>query len=90
MKYLIMLILPLTLILTVGCEKEEDEDACTELALASTDAALAWADALMADPMGDHSAMCAANVVAYKAGLDGSCSGFDQAGLDEMEAACEE
>ena len=89
MKYLIMLLLPLTLILTVGCEKEDDDDACTDLATASADAALAYSDAVLADLMGDHSALCAANVAAYKAGLDGGCSGFDQAGLDEMEAACE-
>ena len=88
LKYF-LLILPV--LFWVGCEDKDDSPPvdCTALALASADAALAYSDAVMGDLTGDHSALCAANVAAYKAGFDGGCSGFDQAGLDVMEAACE-
>ncbi len=85
--YLFLLVLPI--MFWVGCEDEAAAPDCTALATASTDAALAYTEALMTEPTGDHSALCDANVAAYQAGLDASCDGFDQAGVDVMQDACD-
>ena len=88
MKKLLYPILTILLFTFWSCEEEKETVDCTALALASTDAALAYSEAAMADPMGDHSALCDAMVAAYQAGLDAGCEGFDQAGLDTMQETC--
>ena len=72
----------------IACEEETEIDPCAALATASTDAATAYSEALLSDPTGDNSALCTANVAAYQAGLNGGCDGFDQAGLDALQATC--
>ena len=85
--FLLLLILPF--VFWGGCEDKKAAPDCTALAIASTDAATAYTEALMTEPTGDHSALCDANVAAYQAGLDASCDGFDQAGVDVMQDACD-
>ena len=58
---------------------------CDALTTELIDATTAWTDALMG---GDSDTECAAMVAAYQAGLDGGCAGYDQAGLEAMEASC--
>ena len=58
---------------------------CDALTTELIDATTAWTDALMG---GDSDTECAAMVAAYQAGLDGGCAGYDQAGLEAMEALC--
>ena len=63
-------------------------DPCPDLTTAANDATAAYIDALLADLTGDHSALCAAMVAAYKAGLDAGCDGYTQADYDELVALC--
>ena len=85
MKYLRMLMLPLALILVVSCEDDEVAVDCTALTTEFTDATAAWTNSMdmTAVPM-FGATECAAMVAAYKAGLDGGCAGYDQAGLDVL------
>ena len=85
MKYLRMLMLPLSLILVVSCEDDEVAVDCDALTTAFTDATAAWTNSMdmTAVPM-FGATECAAMVAAYKAGLDGGCAGYDQAGLDVL------
>jgi hypothetical protein len=85
LKY-ILLILPI--LIWVGCEDKDSEVDCTTLTTTSDEASLAYSTAVANAPAEDHSELCSDNADAYQAGLDGSCSGFDQAGLDEIQTAC--
>ena len=85
LKY-ILLILPI--LIWVGCEDKDSEVDCTTLTTTSDEASLAYSTAVANAPAEDHSELCSDNADAYQAGLDGGCSGFDQAGLDEIQATC--
>ena len=77
--------LTLALILVVSCEDDEAEAAdCDALLTAFTDATAAWTNSMDMSSGTFGSTECAAMVAAYKAGLDGGCAGYDQAGLDVL------
>ena len=88
MRYLIMLILPLTLLLTVGCE-EDEVDKCNDLTTTVNDAVDAL-DALLSAEADSLAlvAGCADWVDAYEAALDGACDEFTQEELDNLEEFC--
>ena len=85
MKYLRILMLPLALLLVVSCEDEVVVD-CDALTTTFTEATTAWTNSVDAD-FAFGATECAAMVAAYKAGLDGGCAGYDQAGLDVLNTA---
>ena len=87
MKYLRMLMLPLALILVVSCEDDEVAVDCDALAIELTDATAAWTNSMDMTAGTFGATECAAMVAAYKAGLDGGCDGYTQAGLDELNTA---
>ncbi len=87
MKYLRMLMLPLALILVVSCEDDEVAVDCDALAIELTDATAAWTNSMDMTAGTFGATECAAMVAAYKAGLDGGCAGYDQAGLDVLNTA---
>jgi hypothetical protein len=89
MKNKLMMVGVLLSVFYMSCEDDEATvDPCPDLATAYTDATTAWTDALAADLLGDHSALCNASAVAYKAGLDAGCDGYTQADYDELVALC--
>ena len=87
MKYLRMLMLPLALILVVSCEDDEVAVDCDALTTAFTDATAAWTNSMDMTAGTFGATECAAMVAAYKAGLDGGCDGYTQAGLDLLNTA---
>jgi hypothetical protein len=86
MKYLRMLMLPLALLLVVSCEDEVVVD-CDALTTTYVDATTAWTNSMDTSTFEFGATECAAMVAAYKAGLDGGCAGYTQAGLDVLNTA---
>ncbi len=83
-KYLIMLILPVTLIFTIGCEDDE-VDKCndlTETANEAVEALNATTDSTAFD------AACEAVIDAFTAGLDAGCDQFTEDDLDGWVYLC--
>ena len=88
MRYLIMLILPLTLIFTIGCE-EDEVDKCNDLTTTANDAEQVIIDLMYAyaDSL-DFIEPCADWIDAYEAALDAGCDDFTQEELDDMVEIC--
>ena len=86
MKYLRILMLPLALLLVVSCEDEVVVD-CDALTTTFTEATTAWTNSMDMTAGTFGATECEAMVAAYKAGLDGGCAGYDQAGLDVLNTA---
>ncbi len=83
-KYLIMLILPVTLIFTIGCEDDE-VDKCndlTETANEAVEALNATTDSTAFD------VACEAVIDAFTAGLDAGCDQFTEDDLDGWVYLC--
>jgi hypothetical protein len=83
-KYLIMLILPVTLIFTIGCEDDE-VDKCNDLTETANEAQEAWTAAT------DSTAFCCSvcrRDSCFSAGLDAGCDQFSQDDVDTWEYYC--
>ena len=83
-KYIIMLILPVTLIFTIGCEDDE-VDKCNDLTETANEAQEAWTAAT--DSIATAAA-CVDVIAAFQAGLDAGCDQFSQDDLDDWEYYC--
>ena len=81
-KYLIMLILPVTLIFTIGCEDDE-VDKCNDLTETANEAVEYFNDEEV-----DFDAACEAVIDAFTAGLDAGCDQFTEDDLDEWVYLC--
>ena len=80
MKKLILL----SILFIVGCSKTStsSEPSCAELTQESSNATVAYQENTM------DATLCSANVNAYQAGVDASCIGFTQAGVDLLQTGC--
>ena len=81
MKKLILL----SILFIVGCSKTStsSEPSCAELTQESSNATAAYQENMM------DATLCYANVNAYQVGVDASCIGFTQAGVDLLQTGCD-